>query len=312
MSTRLAMPLGCLVLFAAMPVHAAGPWLLAPGEAFTEVRGGFSSADTYHNEDGGRVGVLFGGGEIERRSVVWATELGWKKRINFLFSIPLESATRRFGATGPTPTITGLGDAHVGFRYGLWNGPTAVALELDWKAPLAYERDLGLSREDSLQCGDANGDGDSLDANCARQVGRIRHGEGQQDVALLLHFGAAVPALRGFVQASAGYQYRFESPEDRILAGVDVGMWVWRSLMVAGRYRGAFAGEGERPTDESEEHLVGPQVLWRAAGFDVFAGSLHTASASNALHINEVFVGMAFRQTGLDRLRGYLGAAPSP
>jgi hypothetical protein len=293
---------------------ADSPWVLAPGEAYTEVRGGYFSADTYHRADGARVAMLFGGGEVERRSLVWTTELGWKKRLSFLFGVPLESVTRRYGTGATDRTITGFGDAQVGFRYGIAGGATALSLHLDWKAPLAYERGLGLTHQDSLLCGpDYNGDGDSLDANCLRQVGRPRHGEGQQDVALSLHFGTALPWLRGFLQASGGYQYRLEDPQDRLLAGADLGIWISRSLLISGRYLGALlVGEGERPTDDPEEHRVGPQVLWRTEHLDVFAGSLHTAAATNELHRDEIFVGVAVRQSGLAPLRGYRGDAPAP
>jgi hypothetical protein len=45
---------------------------------------------------------------------------------------------------------------------------------------------------------------------------------------------------------------------------------------------------------------------------DVFAGSYHTASAKDALHIDQIYVGLAVRQTKLDRTQGWLGGAPRP
>ena len=45
---------------------------------------------------------------------------------------------------------------------------------------------------------------------------------------------------------------------------------------------------------------------------DVIASTLHTMSAKNALHTDEVFVGLAFRQNKLDRLQGFLGGGSKP
>src|SRR6185369_13200531 len=184
-------------------------------------------------------------------------------------------------------------------------------IELDWKMPLGYERDRFLSHADSVAAGDHNGDGDSLDANAARALGSPVLGDGQQDVTVSLALGTAV--ARGFAEAAGGYKYRFEEPTDQIVLSADLGLWLTRSLLLAGRYRGEMAAEGERPTDEPSQHLVGPLLVYRLENhMDLFAGSLHTVSAKNALHTDEIQVGFAFRQTKLNRLQGFLGGSAAP
>lgn len=292
----LAVGLGLVLVSPAI----AGPWSLAPGESWTELRGGFYSADTYHDRNGDRAG-LAGGGLIEERSITWSGELGWRKRLSFTFSVPFVSLTRRLGDTGGAsdpdalPTATGFGDAVFGLKFKLKNGTSAAAVELDWKAPLGYERNPTFF-------------GDStLDINRARQLVAPVLGEGQQDVMLALHLGSAIGS-RGFVQVMGGYRYRFEEPADQIVMAGDVGLWMGRTWFLGGVYRGQLASEGDNPTRNADRHLVGPVLLYRVDDrLDLFARTLHTASAKNAPHTDEVFVGLAFRKTSLGRQQGYMG-----
>jgi hypothetical protein len=291
----------------------AGAWSLAPGEYYTEIRGGWFSADDYHNQNGDKL-FLTRGGLWEERKLVSYSEFGWKPRVSFILGIPIQSVTRRFEDTGvrPLPTQTGLGDGLIAFRYRLASGRRAAAIQLDWKAPFGYERDRFLLHADSVAAGDTNGDGDSLDLNAARQLGQPVLGDGQQDVTASLWLGTAVP--RGFLEFGGGYRYRFEEPQDQIVVGADLGLWLTRSLMLAGRYEGVLAaGESARPTADPEYHRVGPTLVYRVTEFmDLFAASMHTAKATNALHTDEIVVGFAFRRTKLDRLQGFLGGTAGP
>jgi hypothetical protein len=298
------------LLIVGAPAHA-GPWNLAPGEFYTELRGGWFTADTYHDANGNRQ-FLHGGGLWEQRSLTSSTEIGWKPKLNFLVEIPVLSVSRRFDpGFSERPTQTGLGDGVFGLRYRLANGRAGAALELDWKVPLSYERDGMLTHADSVRAGDVSGDGDSLDANAVRQLGSPVLGDGQQDLTLTLLLGTAMS--RGFVQAGGGYKYRFEEPQDQIVLSADVGYWVTSTLLLAGRYRGVMASEGERTTDDPDLHRVGPWLVYRVDDhMDLFAGSLSTFSAKNALHDDEILVGFAFRQTKLQRLQGYLGGSAAP
>jgi len=304
MHARSAMPQFLLAvglgLVLVSPATAAGPWSLAKGESWTTLQGGFYSSDVYHDQNGDKR-ALAGGGLIEQRSLTWGGELGWKKRVSFAFSVPFVSLTRRLGDyTGPDdpgalPTATGFGDGVFGLKFNLKNGPSAAAIELDWKAPLGYERSPTYFGNDTI------------DVNTARQLDPPRLGEGQQDVTLALHLGSAIGS-RGFVQAMGGYKYRFEDPSDQIVLSGDLGLWMGKTWFLGGMYRGQLASEGDNPTRDADRHLVGPVLLYRVDDkLDLFARSLHTASAKNATHTDEVFVGLAFKKTSLGRQQGYMG-----
>ncbi|HEY3215115.1 MAG TPA: hypothetical protein VGK93_01345 [Candidatus Eisenbacteria bacterium] len=316
MNPRAASALLCTAVF--LPAFAypvmAGPWSLAPGEYYSEFRTGVFVTGSYFDAGGDLRGLL-GGGQIEEHSLLSYTELGWKKRLTFVLGIPAKSVTRRFGAGADTsyrPTATGLADGLVGLRYGLANGRTALALELDWKPPLGYERKPFLGHRDSVNAGDTSGDGDSLDVNRARQLGSPTLGEGQQDLTLALHLGTVLSF--GFFQVAGGYRYRFDDPADQIVASADLGIWARRSWLIAGHYEGEFAAaDADRPTDEVDRQRVGPVVVYRVDDrMDLIAATLHALAASNALHTHEFFVGFAFKNTRLDRLQGFLGGSKAP
>jgi hypothetical protein len=291
----------------------AGAWSLAPGDWYSEFRAGVFTADSWHDENGTRSG-LFGGGLVQQRSLISYNELGWKKHTSVVLAVPAQSLTRRDGIGRLDRTETGLGDATVGFRYRLANAASAFAIELDWKAPLGYNRHLLATHQDSIRCGDASGNGDSLRQDCLRQTVAPRLGEGQQDVSLLLRAGYAFVPLRAYVDLSGGYRYRFDAPADQIVGGAEVGFWLTRMLMVGGRYQGEIAaGSGNLPIDEIDRHLVGPLLIYRVDdNLDVQVSSMHTASAKNAYHTDEIFVGVAFKQTRLNRLQGLLGGTRAP
>jgi hypothetical protein len=293
-----------LLVSCSAPLHAdatagSGPWTLARGEWSTELRGNFFSSDTYHDQDGTRL-WLAGGGLIEQRSLTWAGELGWKRGLTLVYSVPFVSLTRRPDGNAYVPTVTGFGDAVFGFKLHLRNGARAAALEVDWKAPFGYERAPTYFADDTT------------DINRAKQLGEPRLGDGQQDVSAVLHMGSAIGS-RGFAQVAGGYTYRFEDPADQIVLRADLGLWVSGDWMLAGRYRGQVAMSGDNDTRDPDRHLVGPLLIYRVDDhLDLFAGSMHTAKAVNAPHTDEYMVGMTFKQTKLDRLQGYLGTARRP
>jgi hypothetical protein len=216
---------------------AAGPWTLAKGENATTISGDFFSSDTYHDENGDRH-PLGGGGLIERRGITWSGEMGWRKKMSFRYSIPFESSSRRLGGGDHPPYVpsaTGFGDAHFALQYALSSGRSATAIEVNWKAPLGYERAPTYFADDST------------DINIAEHTDNPRLGEGQQDVSAILHFGTGI-GHRGFVQAAGGYTYRFEAPENLILMSADVGFWVTGPVLVGAQYRGQIANQGDNPT----------------------------------------------------------------
>lgn len=275
---RLALALSALLPSTAL----AGAWLLPPGDWSSEIRGTFFNADTYRNADGERA-RLPGGGALEQRSMSAWNEFGWKKSLSVFVAMPFVSTTRRFADESRLPAQTVLGDMELGARYALKGGATALSLNATWKAPLGYNREI-----------------------------QPAPGAGQQDVAGTLAFGVPI-AGRGFIEAEAGYRYRFEAPADQLIASAGAGYW-FGPLLIGGRYVGAAAaGDGDTPDDKISEHLAGPVVLYRIDDhIDLSAGSLHTAAAENALHANRVYVALTVKQSGLTRLQGFLGNAQQP
>jgi hypothetical protein len=282
--------------------HAhAGPWLPAPGEYYSELRGGLFTADTYVNDSGDPASL---GATWEQRSLLSRTELGWKKHASVVLAAPGVSVTRR-DASGSV-TSTGLEDFLLGLRFGLHQGPSALALELDWQAPLGY------SRQNSLLADSTSG-------------------SGLQQLSASLLYGCPL-SKRGFVQLGAGYGYRFLSitrsakhaaegernePKDLwsrpFLASADLGLWVTHTLLVGGRYSGSMTMAHGDLYPVRDVHLAGPLLLFRVDDrLDLMAGSWSSVKARNALQYDQYYVAIAFRQTKLNRLQGFLGGTKAP
>ena len=306
----------------------AGPWLPAPGEYYTELRGGLFSANSYHDDAGDRVSL---GGEWEERSLLNTVELGWKKRMSFFLSAPVMSVTRRddFGSQ----TSTGLQDLTIGLRRGLHQGNSALALEFDWKTPLGYgQRDLPAD----LVAG--------IPARPRSLFADPFYGGGLQQLSASLLYGTPL-GKRGFLQMGAGAGYRFLSlsPKDStgtgtylldaagdplpvnrrsyaaeahsvpFLASADLGWWITRSLLVGGRYSGMSTLAHGDSVPAQAIHLMGPYLLLRVdERLDLVAGSWSTAMAKDALHYDQFYVAVTFKQTKLNRLQGFLGGTKAP
>ncbi|MBI1798572.1 MAG: transporter [Candidatus Eisenbacteria bacterium] len=283
---------------AALPLArsaAADPWLLAPGDHYYQLGGSYFSADSYHRLGGDRA-PLDGGGLHEEKAVYSYNEFGWKKSRTLILGFPYLSVTRRGGAAsaGSGRTETGFGDLLAGVRWRLHEGPAALSLETDWIAPLGYDSDLSP-----------------------------RLGDGSSSISGALQYGMPV-ASRGFLELEGGYRYFLypKSPTDQMLAGATLGIWLGRSLLIAGRYEGKFGGSSGdtiyralpgdavpgTTDDQITTHLAGPVLVYRVDDhIDLIGGSMHTASAKNALHIDRFYVAVAMKQTRLNRLQGLLG-----
>jgi hypothetical protein len=310
----LAAPLAAVAALVLVASAHAGAWVPAPGEHYTEFRGSLFSADSWHDAGGAR-SPLIGGGLWESRDLVMHHELGWRRRAALFFTMPWQSTTRRTGDDAWSRTETGFADLTVGMRVRLHQSRSALSVDLGWKAPMGYERD-------AVRYGAASGPGRvPFDVTGAPADGArpyvsqypARLGEGQQDLFATANFGTPLGRF-GFLDLAGGYRYRFEDPADEIVARADLGLWLGSRLLVGGRYLGSIAsGDGDAPGDAITRHLVGPVVTLRVDDrMDVFAGSLHTASAENALHTDQFVLGLALKQTQLDRLQGWLGGTRRP
>ena len=115
------------------------PWVIKPGEFYSELSGDFFSARTYlQNSDGARIQL---GGALEQRVVRSHTEMGWKKHASIWFDVPFVSRTFA-NNSGGSLTSTGLGDLDFGVRLRLREGHAPLALSLGWTAPLGGNRRL--------------------------------------------------------------------------------------------------------------------------------------------------------------------------
>ena len=320
------------------PAHA-GPWLPAPGEYYSELRGGLFSADSYRDDAGNRVPL---GGKWEERSLSSYTELGWKKKMSFIVAAPVMSVTSRV-ADG-SRTSTGLEDLLLGLRYGLAQGRSALALELDWRAPLGYGKPMGPrdETEEGAPRPPLSLFSDSL------------HRGGVQQLSLSALYGMPLGG-RGFVQLGAGFARSYfsiqpgsdqDTTETYYVNGTDgkprrvdstyvladwrqpqsvtrwsndlkttadAGFWITPSLLVGGRWIGTFNVSHGFLMPEQNTQLLGPVLLWRVdERLDLMAGSWSTAAGKNVLHYDQVYVALAFKQTKLNRLQGFLGGTKAP
>lgn len=310
---------------AASPAHA-GAWLPAPGEYYSEMSAGRYSARTSYDGAGERL-FFPQGGRLESRSLSLYNEIGWKKRLSLVVSAPMLSVTRRTENSAFQQTSTGLGDVDLGARLRLREGATAVALQLDLLAPLGYE-----NQSDSLV--GVAGTRDSVIETKPLPPTQFRYlthplGIGSQSVSGRLLVGKALKSLDAYVDLSGGIRFWPNDFASQVTGSAQAGKWFGTSLLLSGHYQGGIAVSRDfmrrvvgalyfksRPIVSNpgfDVHVIGPELRYRVDDrLDLFAGSNHTMAGKNWIHVDEYYVGMAFRQTKLNRLQGLLGSKTRP
>jgi len=308
----------CLLSFiaavAAAPSSArAGAWALSPGEYYSEFKAGRFFADTYYGDDAVRRVTT---DVAEQRALTITNEFGWKKSLSWVLAAPVSSRTLRLGNFEQTQT--GLGDLDLALKYRLRAGGTAAVMQFGWSAPLGYD---------------------------AGSVPAL--GDGLQTLAGSLHVGHPLASL-GFVELSGGWAQRFRGPmsgqkpllipghvrgsagqdsaviirnpdydalayQAQLRWSADAGVWVGSSLLLTGHYLGFNTqSHGDAARDDATQ-IIGPEVRYRVDDrLDVILGSNHSASGRNIRHLDEYYVGVAFRHTKLNRLQGLLGSKTLP
>lgn len=300
------------------------PWAIQPGEFYSELSGQFFSARSfYQNSDAARTAL---GGTLEQRTVLSHNELGWKKHASVWIDVPFVNRTYA-GDTGGSSTSTGLGDFGFGIRYGMHLGRAPLALELGWTAPLGANRKLFPGT-----LGSGGVDGTSLPAQAS---GPVRDssaflGGGLQSLSAGLELGGTA-GKSAYWTVGGGFRTRYLSVSARNVndryadfatGSASLGLCLGQHLLVTGSFAGEWAmSQGRRydrirapivgdhgPELESVSMLAGPRFTYRVdEHMDVFAGSWHTPSGRNVLHTDQFYAGIAWKQTGLDRLAGALG-----
>ncbi len=334
MGTRRLFAALAVAMLVPCPARAEGPWSLAPGEYYTELSGSFLSSGTFLDANGDR-GTL--GGLAEQRSFSSYSELGWKPKWSVQLGVPFVSRTVRWNVPAGSLTSTGLGDFLFGVRSTRHLGAMPVALQITWQAPSGYNP--------FLFPGTGTGPGT---ASTVDYAGR----RGLQSLAGELQFGGSAGKRAYWTLAGGyGTRYlslvtgredlngrhrpdslvAARTWSNRLLADASLGAWFSNSLLVTGQFRGDWAqSEGDlydlsagttssdprRPVVDrhpSNQLLAGARVTYRLDDrLDAFAGSWHSPGGKNALHVDQYYVGFAWKQTKLDRLQGFLGGGKRP
>jgi hypothetical protein len=101
--------------------------------------------------------------------------------------------------------------------------------------------------------------------------------------------------------------------QDQLHATADVAVWVGKSILVSGGYRGFNTIANGPLEDNVDLNLFGPQVLYRLdEKVDLYAGTWTSASGRNVQNFTQVYAGLAFRRTKLSRLQGFMGGKLAP
>jgi hypothetical protein len=302
----------------ASPSHAAGPtpWVLKPGEFYSELTGSVFAANTFFDADKERPPL---DGKLDERALVSYNELGWKSRASVWIAVPLVNrGFTRF--SGGTSTSTGLGDIDLGVRYRMKGGTTPASLSFGWTAPLGGNRKLfpGIS-------GDGGTDPSSYPPYSTSNATdtSLYFNQGLQSLRVGADFGGRA-WKHAFWTAGGEWRYRFlefgntdvSSHNARFIGGhATLGWWAMHSLLVEGLYEGEWATSMSENYDrnlsverEPRRNLAGARLTWRVDDrMDVIAGSWHVARGENVIHYDQYYFGIAWRQSSLSRYAGAYG-----
>ena len=316
---------GAAVLTLAPAAHAAGPWGVAPGEFYAELAGSYFSTTSYLDANGDRQEM---GARFEERGAAARAEIGWKKNLSFMMEMPFLSRTvaPEFPNTD-TYTSSGMGDIGLGLRYA--RGTTLPwSVQLGWTAPLGTNRRLFPGTSGSGGTDPSQWPGLAF-APLAFDSSTF-FSTGLQSLAVSLDVGGAIGG-NAYWTAGGGYRTRYltigaRGDDDRFAdfysASADVGFWVSREVLLTGQFRGEWqAREGAAydrlvtgPELQTKQLLAGMRLTYRVDDkMDVFAGSWHCPEGGeNVLHHDYFYAGIAWKNTSLHRLAGYLGGTKAP
>jgi hypothetical protein len=300
-----------------LATHAgASPWVLKPGEFYSELTGGMFAANTFFDNDRERPPL---NGKLDERELTSFTELGWKKKASVWIGVPfVNRGFTRF--SGGTSTSTGLGDLDLGVRFRLKGGNLPASLAFGWTTSLGANRKLFPGTD---------GDGGTNPASYPpyspsnASDTSLYFNQGLQSLRVGLDFGGRA-WKHAFWNAGGEWRYRYlefgstggSSHNARFLGGnAELGWWVHKNLLVTGLFQGEWVSSQSANYDQNlsvdlqpSRVLAGPRFTWRVDDrMDVFAGSWHVARGQNVIHYDQYYFGIAWRQSSLSKYAGAYG-----
>ena len=284
----------------------ASPWALAPYEYHAEISGSAFSAGTAYDAAGDRV-PLTGGGLYERRALGAVIDMGWKRRWSASLGVPFISVTQTDRDLVTATTQTGLGDLAAALQMSIWSARSAGALRLGWSGPTGYNRRFEPGLGDGVQ---------------------PARNSGLQSLSAGLEFGVPAPS-HGFLTFGGGYRYRFvnvggrskdvaDGPADRqwadlLTADAALGLGLGQNVQLTGLYHGEYDVDHGDLYGETQAQLAGVRLGYRVdERLEAFAGSWHSPSGTNVLHVDTYYAGVGFRHTRLARSQGLFGRSARP
>ena len=294
----------------------ASPWVLKPGEFYSELTGSLFSANTFFDDNRERPPL---NGKLDERELTSFTELGWKKRASVWIQVPfVNRGFTRF--SGGTSTSSGLGDIDLGVRFRLRGGSSPASLALGWTAPLGANRRLFPGTD-----GDGGTDPSHYPPASLSNASdsSLYFNQGLQSLRVGLEFGGHA-WKHAFWTLGGEYRYRFlefastggDTRNARFFGGdASLGWWVHKNLLVSGLFQGEWVSQQSANYDRDRTAdldpmrlLAGPRFTWRVDDrMDVFAGSWHVSRGQNVIHYDQYYFGIAWRQSSLSRYAGAYG-----
>ena len=294
----------------------SSPWVLKPGEFYSELTGSLFAARSFHDNESERPSL---DGKLDERQLISYNELGWKSRASVWLAVPIVNrGFTRF--TGGTSTSTGLGDIDLGLRYRLRGGNAPASLSFGWTAPLGANRKLFPGSD-----GDGGTDPSKYPPYSSSNLSdtSLYFDQGLQSLRVGVDFGGRA-WKRAFWTAGGEWRYRFlefgttggSSRNARLIGGnASLGWWATNSLLLTGLFNGEWATQQSANYDrdlsldrEPKRLLAGPRLTWRVdERMDVIAGSWHVTSGKNVIHYDQYYFGIAWRQSSLSRYAGAYG-----
>lgn len=277
----LALLMAVLCPAAAFALEGGG-WTVRPGEWYTEVGAARASAGAQFLTDARDVAIP-NNGRFQQVLLRSYSEIGWKKNASLLLDIPFE--TRSWRLQRQTSSVSGISDVTVGLRVRLRDDAPGLILDLGWRAPLGYDKNVFPSL-----------------------------GDGRQKLYTSINGGVKLPGLPGFAQASRGILFVSEDGVVFSQTTADAAVWLGPNVLFGGRYADQVAWNSAsevRPLPTL--YAAGPVMVVRIDDrMDLSVAAMRRLYGRNSLEGTQITVALGMKQTKLGPLQGFLGVKKHP